>query len=367
MPGIDSVKDDATNITSTSLPYADEIAVMLKNTKLELAEALVVIVCCLVFALETLPGLSYSQDYALAVIEYAACITFAMVYALRWYATSFDPRHVLKGIELVDLLSFAPILSQPFSPDPNEALGSGFEVLRILRALRLQRFVQDEASFMPILTALSIRAEDRPAPGSRELRLGLNVARVVASISSLLFVSTGLIYEFEHLVNPQIGTYFDALYFGLTTLTTVGYGDIVPITLAGRLVVSGSIIAGVAIVPVQLAELGEAFLMSDRSTFNSALGKQDGADVMERSAPLQRQEVATTREPDSSNMVATVAPAAPHPAVSALDLGLSCGSCGESVHLRASTFCRICGGELVEWQGRVCSTDDATVQDEQHA
>jgi len=42
---------------------------------------------------------------------------------------------------------------------------------------------------------------------------------------SQVFISTGCIYEAEHAVNPQIPDFFTALYFGLTTLTTVGFGD----------------------------------------------------------------------------------------------------------------------------------------------
>ena len=76
----------------------------------------------------------------------------------------------------------------------------------------------------------------------------------------LLIFHPGLIYTAEHEVNPEIPDYFTALYFGLTTLTTVGFGDIVPITPQGRTVVSGTILAGVAIIPAQAAALADAFV-----------------------------------------------------------------------------------------------------------
>jgi hypothetical protein len=90
----------------------------------------------------------------------------------------------------------------------------------------------------------------------------LDVARVISSITTLLFVASGLMYEAEKTANPQFSDFFAALYFGLTTLTTVGFGDIVPVTPAGRIVVGLSILFGIAIVPVQLAELANA-LMQD--------------------------------------------------------------------------------------------------------
>ncbi len=51
-----------------------------------------------------------------------------------------------------------------------------------------------------------------------------------------------------------------ALYFGLMTLTTAGFGKISPVTSQGRLVVYATILAGVAIIPAQAASLAEAYL-----------------------------------------------------------------------------------------------------------
>jgi hypothetical protein len=88
----------------------------------------------------------------------------------------------------------------------------------------------------------------------------LQLARVLLSLFTLLSVSSGLIYTTEHGVNPDIPDYFSALYFGLTTLTTVGFGDIAPVTPQGRLVVCASILAGVAVIPAQAASLLDAIL-----------------------------------------------------------------------------------------------------------
>ena len=60
--------------------------------------------------------------------------------------------------------------------------------------------------------------------------------------------ASGLIYAAESGSNTQITDFFDALYFGLTTLTTVGFGDITPVTPVGRLIVSASTVVGIALV-----------------------------------------------------------------------------------------------------------------------
>ncbi|MCP5468080.1 MAG: two pore domain potassium channel family protein [Deltaproteobacteria bacterium] len=51
-----------------------------------------------------------------------------------------------------------------------------------------------------------------------------------------LLISSFLVYLFERNVDSPIKTYFDAIWWGVATITTIGYGDVVPISLAGRLI-----------------------------------------------------------------------------------------------------------------------------------
>lgn len=65
----------------------------------------------------------------------------------------------------------------------------------------------------------------------------------------------------EYKANPtQFANFFDALYFSVTTLTTVGFGDIVPVTAAGRATVSASILTGVLLIPTQLSQLASTLV-----------------------------------------------------------------------------------------------------------
>ena len=70
-----------------------------------------------------------------------------------------------------------------------------------------------------------------------------------------------------------------ALYFGLTTLTTVGFGDITPITPLGRTVVSFSILFGITIIPVQLSSLASA-LINDRKIDIAVADAAGSADML---------------------------------------------------------------------------------------
>mmetsp|Transcript_985 Transcript_985/g.1997 ORF Transcript_985/g.1997 Transcript_985/m.1997 type:complete len:199 (-) Transcript_985:59-655(-) len=173
--------------------------------------------------------------------------------------------------------------------------GSALLNLRLLRILKFQRVLTDQNTLRNFEMALGMKKTDvRPYQ--------LQLARVLVTISTLVSVSTGLIYTAEHEVNPQIPDYFTALYFGLTTLTTVGFGDITPQTSQGRLVVSASILAGVAIVPAQAASLAEAYLDFQK----------------ERSSGKQESSVANANEK-------------------------KCEMCGASSHRLDASFCWSCG------------------------
>lgn len=52
----------------------------------------------------------------------------------------------------------------------------------------------------------------------------------------ILFLATGVVYLLEKNVNPKIHHFFDSLWWGVSTITTVGFGDIVPVTTAGRII-----------------------------------------------------------------------------------------------------------------------------------
>ncbi len=51
-----------------------------------------------------------------------------------------------------------------------------------------------------------------------------------------LVVATYIFYHIEKAVNPDVNSYFDSFWWGVATITTVGYGDIVPVTIVGRII-----------------------------------------------------------------------------------------------------------------------------------
>ena len=73
--------------------------------------------------------------------------------------------------------------------------------------------------------------------------------------NGIMLSSAYIFFIFEHKVNPQITTYWDALWWALCTVSTVGYGDLYPITSVGRLTGAFLIITGVMCFLASLAVL----------------------------------------------------------------------------------------------------------------
>ena len=112
-------------------------------------------------------------------------------------------------------------------------------ILRWFRILRLLRFIEGKAFL-----------------GNLDREDSSIVTRILFTIFSIIFIYSGLIYQVEHPVNPKnFGTFLDAVYFAVVTMTTVGFGDITPTSDVGKLMTVLMILTGIALIPWQLGDL----------------------------------------------------------------------------------------------------------------
>jgi len=229
-----------------------------------------VLMSCFLQAINTLENIPAEIHQGINVVDTFFVYIFAIEFFLRWWSAGrFQFRYLTKPLVSIDavvvilplilsgilplwdfgiMTGFIPGVSLPGWLLSTSSSNSALLNLRLLRILKFQRVLTNEKTYMNFEMALGMKQTDvRPYQ--------LQLARVVISIFTLVSVSTGLIYTAEHEANPLFTDYFTALYFGLTTLTTVGFGDITPVTFQGRLVVMASILAGVIVVPAQAASL----------------------------------------------------------------------------------------------------------------
>ncbi|MBL9131034.1 MAG: ion transporter [Verrucomicrobiaceae bacterium] len=191
------------------------------------------------FAFETLPGLTDDQEYWLRMFEIASIGIFTAEYLARCLLSRPVMRYAVSFYGLVDLLSILPFFL---------TAGVDFRSARALRLMRLFRLFK--------LT--------RYSKAARRYRHAFIIAReelVLFGCAALiiLYLAAVGIYHFENEAQPdKFSSVPDSMWWAVVTLTTVGYGDVYPITVGGRLFTSCVLIVGLGFVAVPTGLLAGA-------------------------------------------------------------------------------------------------------------
>lgn len=198
-----------------------------------------IIFSLLTFSFETLPDLSGSTRSLLGVLEAVIVILFTIEYALRIYVADRKTGYIFSFYGIVDFLAILPFYL---------ALGVDMRTLRALRLLRLFRLFK---------LARYNRAIDRFVNAFTIAREEIIIFAMVTII--LLYISATGIYYFEHAAQPELfASIFHSMWWAVTTLTTVGYGDMYPITVGGRIFTFIILIIGIGIVAIPAGLLASA-------------------------------------------------------------------------------------------------------------
>ncbi|MCU4716538.1 ion transporter [Halapricum hydrolyticum] len=190
-----------------------------------------------IFIVETYP-IADDLRALLWSLEVSIAFVFAVEYIARLYGAPDRRAEFFNGYTMIDLIAILPTLLVFVFPVPVSALQIGFlRVIRVIRVLRFYRFTEDTEFFFGTVTDNTLRA-----------------GRLLLTILVLLFISAGLFYSVEQAVNPDVATYGDAFYYAVISLSTTGFGDIIPVTTTGRWVTVGSILAAIIVIPRQASK-----------------------------------------------------------------------------------------------------------------
>lgn len=195
------------------------------------------------FSIETLPNLETSTRRFLYVTEVVIVIIFTIEYLLRFYVADKKLGYVLSFYGIIDLIAILPFylsLLLLFSIDLRS-----IRIFRFLRLLRLIKLFRSGGAMRRFSRAFVIVKEE--------------VILFSVITMMLLYLSAVGIYYFENEAQPEsFKSIFHSLWWSVATLTTVGYGDVYPITAGGKLFTFMMLILGLGIVAVPAGLLASA-------------------------------------------------------------------------------------------------------------
>jgi voltage-gated potassium channel len=212
--------------------------------------AVIILMSAIVAILETEVTIRELTPRTFFLLEAGFIALFSVEYGARFIAAGANPqyrgvrghvRYFFSRWSLIDLIALLPFILT--LGGVNLILVRLFKFLRLVRLLRLGPFGR---SWEIVQLAISRK--------KFELLLSLTVAL------GLLVLSSSLLYMAEATAQPdKFGSIPRALWWSIATLTTVGYGDVTPVTVLGRIFAGFSAVAGIGLVAMPAGILAAAF------------------------------------------------------------------------------------------------------------
>lgn len=175
--------------------------------------------------LVTVPGMLGRFFWAFVAVEIVTAVVFTIEYILRMWSCTADVRYqkpvtgriryALTPLVLIDLISILPYYLPLLIP------GANFAFLRTLRVFRFFKLGRYSRSFRNMIKVLE---------RNRESLLG-----TVFIIMVVLIIAAALMYQIEYAAQPEVFSSIpEAMWWGIVTIATIGYGDMVPVTPMGK-------------------------------------------------------------------------------------------------------------------------------------
>lgn len=190
-----------------------------------------------VIILSLIPLAFKAENIFFTVLDKVSVSVFIVDYFLRWITADYkfkkaSPVSFIKypfsPMAIMDLLSILPSLT---------IISDGFKLLRLLRLLRALRVLR---VFKAMRYSRSFKIIGNVLRSSKD-----SLIAVCALAAGYIVVSALVIFNVEP---DSFNTFFDAIYWATVSLTTVGYGDIYPVTTIGRVITMISSLFGIAVV-----------------------------------------------------------------------------------------------------------------------
>ena len=189
----------------------------------------------LIVMLESVKSIEAQHGKLLHILEWMFTILFTIEYLLRLWVVRRKRRYIFSFFGVVDLLSILPTYLELF------VAGSGhFIIIRILRLLRMFRVLK----MVHHMSDANVLVNALRASRSKIAVFIFGVMSIVCIEGTLMYIIEGEVEGTGFTSIPQ------SIYWGIVTITTVGYGDIAPVTVVGKMLASIMMLTGFAIIAV---------------------------------------------------------------------------------------------------------------------
>lgn len=193
----------------------------------------VILASMLAVMLDSVPSIQVHYPNAFLIAEWIFTILFLIEYILRIWVAKRPVKYVTSFWGVIDLLSFLPtFISLVLVGVHYLVIIRALRLLRIFRVLKLTRFMNESVKL-----AGAIRASFR------------KIIIFLAFVSILVIIMGTLMYVVEGETNG-FKSIPESIYWAIVTITTVGYGDITPHTIMGKIISSLSMLIGYAIIAI---------------------------------------------------------------------------------------------------------------------
>lgn len=194
-----------------------------------------VIICSILLVmLESVSEYHAEYLWHFHIAEWFITVLFTLEYILRVYAARDKPSYIFSFYGLIDLFAILPLFLTLFYPEFNYLTTiQGLRLLRVFRILKLNRYFKESRFLMKAIYASRIK-----------------VTLFLSSVLTIVVLIGALMYYIEGHTNEGFRNIPMSMYWAVVTLTTVGYGDIIPVTAIGKLLAGMLMILGYSIIAV---------------------------------------------------------------------------------------------------------------------
>jgi voltage-gated potassium channel len=226
--------------------------------------AVIILTSICLIALETVPVTAEKYRNFFWYADIFITSFFAIEYILRIGTSKKPLKYIFSGMGIIDFVAIAPSFVLFGMPNASQTIRL-LRVIRLVRVLRLLRVVRLVRFF-----GKGKKKEDRMEK-AEELLPFVNLEIYFFALTIVVTFSASLMYLFERKIPETVfKTIPDGMWWAITTVTTVGYGDMVPETVGGKMVAATTMLSGFALLALLLSVVGPALQVF---LFGSELGK----------------------------------------------------------------------------------------------